>query len=124
MNIRDMYPKKYASGEDLEGRAVNVTISGISKERMTPPGSAPVEKYVIFFRETQRGVVLSRILAEQIATITGFDDTDKWPGQVVTLYPESITVAGKKRVVIRARAAAGPSLPRTAYTISTDKEAE
>jgi len=105
MNIKSMFPKKYANGEDLNGREVVVTISSVSKDRMTPPHSDPVEKYVIHFRETQRGVVLSKILAEQIAAAVGLDDTDHWPGQAITLYPETIQVAGQKRVVIRAKAA-------------------
>jgi len=44
MNVNDMFPKKYASGLDLQGRAVNVTIAGISKEYMHPPGAGTVEK--------------------------------------------------------------------------------
>lgn len=105
MNIKTMFPKKYACGDDLNGREVVVTISSVMKERMTPPNSHPVEKYVVHFRETQRGVVLSRILAEQIAAATGLDDTDIWAGKTITLYPETIQVAGVKRVVIRAKAA-------------------
>lgn len=103
MNIRTMFPRKYASGEDLNGRPVVLTIASVRPERMTPPGAAPVEKYVVYFKGAERGVVLSRLLAEQIAAATGFDDTEHWPGKAVTLYPETIKVAGVERVVIRAR---------------------
>jgi hypothetical protein len=106
MNVNDMFPKKYASGLDLQGRAVNVTIAGISKEQMHPPGAGTVEKYVLYFKETGRGVVLTKTLAEQIAAAVGHDETDQWTGKRITIYPEEIKVAGAVRLVIRARAAA------------------
>ena len=111
MNVNDMFPKKYASGLDLQGRAVNVTIAGISKEHMHPPGAGTVEKFVLYFMETSRGVVLTKTLATQIAEATGCLDTDQWTGKRVTLYPEEIKVAGTVRVVIRARAAAEKPAP-------------
>ena len=125
MNVRDMYPKKYASGADLAGREVVVTISSVSKERMTPPNSPPAEKYVIHFRETKRGVVLSKTLAEQIAAATGFDDTDHWAGKTITLYPESIMVAGNRREVIRAKETRiERPLPMNKLTVNDKRELE
>jgi len=114
MNINELFPKRYASGLDLQGRAVTVTIAGITKETMHPPGAGAVEKYVLFFRETSRGVVLTKILAGQIAEATGCMDTDQWTGKQVTLYPEEIKVAGAVRVVIRARAAIKKTAPAMA----------
>jgi len=124
MNIRTMFPRKYASGEDLNNQAVTLIIASVRPERMTPPGAAPVEKYVIYFRGAERGVVLSRILAEQVAAATGFDDTEHWPGKAVTLYPEKIKVAGAERVVIRARKANPErSIPPGALTVKSEAEA-
>ncbi len=121
MNINDMYPRKYASGLDLDGRAVTVTIAGIKKESMRPPGAGPVEKYVLYFRETPRGVVLTRILAGQIAAAVGTDETDQWTGKRITLYPETIPVAGQQRTVIRATAArVEKDLPREALTVNSE----
>jgi hypothetical protein len=106
MKLNEMFPHKYATGEDLAGKAVTVTITRIVAERMRPNQASPeVEKFVIYFQETKRGVVLGRPLAKQIAQITGQDDTDNWPGHKVTLYPEAVTVAGVNRVAIRAKAA-------------------
>lgn len=104
MKYSDLFPRKYATGEDLQGKPVTLTISHLRIEKMTPTaGAAPVEKWVIFFREAQKGIVLSKILASQIAQATGADDTDHWPGKRVTLYPENVTVAGQARTAIRAR---------------------
>lgn len=117
MKVGDMFPGKYATGEDLHGKALTLTISTVKREKMRPnPASPEVEKFVIYFDGAQRGIVLSKTLAEQIAAAVGSDDTDHWPGQRVTIYPEPVTVAGVARVAIRARKApavqAAPEIPR------------
>lgn len=110
MKISEMYPSKYAKGEDLKGREVTLTISRVSTERMRPSPNKPEEdKFVIYFQETQKGVILSMTLAKQIAQAIGSEETNQWPGRRVTIYPENINVAGVQRIAIRAKAA-----PKTA----------
>lgn len=105
MKIGEMYPTKYATGSDLGGRPVTLTIQAVRAEKMRPNQAADeVTKYVVYFVEARKGVVLNKTLAHQIAELTGSDDTDNWGGKRVTLYPESIVVAGVPRVAIRARA--------------------
>lgn len=105
MKVGDMYPSKYVRGADLRG-PVTVTIARVVTEQMYKPGEGNVENYVLYTVEGKRGVVLSRILAGQIAQAVGSDDTDNWAGKKVTFYPQPMTVAGVARVAIRARAAA------------------
>jgi hypothetical protein len=110
MKLDELFPRKYATGEDLQGRPVTLTISHLHLEKMTPtPGAAPVEKWVIFFKEAQKGIVLSKTLAIQVAQAVGSDDTDAWTGKRVTLFPESVTVAGQARIAIRAKIAQTPA---------------
>jgi hypothetical protein len=105
MKISEMFPRKYATGEDLQGKALMLTIAAVKAEKMTPqPGSPPVDKYVLYFQEAKKGIVLNRTLAEQIAEIHG-QETDDWIGKRITIYPVPMTVAGKHRIAIRARAA-------------------
>jgi hypothetical protein len=59
---------------------------------------------VVYFHGAERGVVLSRILATQIAAAVGSDDTDQWRDKTVIIFPEQINVAGRNLSVIRARA--------------------
>jgi phage-related baseplate assembly protein len=107
MKLSKMYPRKYATGEDLHGNAVTVTVKNITVEKMSPrPGQPPQDNFVIYFQETIKGVILSRTLAEQIASALQSDDTDDWTGKKITLYPEPLTVAGTPRIAIRARKAA------------------
>lgn len=107
MKVSEMYPSRYATGADLQGRAHELTIQTVRAEKMRPSQAAEeVTKFVVYFVEAKRGVVLNKTLAQQIAKITGSDDTDDWEGKRVTIYPEPVTVAGTPRVAIRARAAA------------------
>ena len=106
MKLNELFPSKYATGQDLAGKSVALTISHLRSEKMIPtPGTPPVDKWVVYFKEAQKGVVLSKILATQIAQAVGSEDTDAWPGKRVMLYPEEVNVAGKPRPAIRARKA-------------------
>lgn len=106
MKLDTMFPRKYATGEDLQGKAVTLEIARITSEQMRPGGAAPQTKFVVYFKGAGKGVILSRTLAYNIAEALGSEDTDAWIGQRITLYPEPLTVAGKARIAIRARAAA------------------
>ncbi len=104
MKITDMFPRKYVTGEDLQGKPVTLVISRLGTEEMRPgPGAQPQTKFVVYFEQAKKGVILSRTLATQIAEIAGSDDTDNWIGKKVTLYPQPMTVAGRQVVAIRAR---------------------
>lgn len=106
MNLDQMFPRRYASGEDLQGRAVMVTIEIVQAETMRPGQGRPEEtKYVLYTVEGKKGIILSRELAKQIAQITGESDTDNWPGKKITVYPQPMTVGGRPVVAIRARSA-------------------
>ena len=108
MKLPQMFPRRYATGEDLQGKAITLTIASIVREKMHPQANAPeVEKWVMYFKEARKGVVLNRTLAYQIAEFLGSEETDEWLGKRIAIYPQPMTVAGKKVVAIRARAARG-----------------
>jgi len=104
MKLNSMFPRKFATGEDLNGQAVTVTVKRLSIEKLSPrPGQPPEDRFILYFTETVKGVILSRTLADQIASILQSDETDQWEGKKITLYPLPLTVAGKSRIAIRAR---------------------
>jgi hypothetical protein len=106
MKINDMFPSKYVRGEDLNGKSFIVTIAHIEAEVMRPnPASPEVTKFVLYTQEGKKGIVLSKVLAQQIAKILQADDTDAWTGKKVAIFGEAVTVAGVPRVAIRAKAA-------------------
>ena len=107
MKLNQMFPKKYASGADFNGKAVTLTITTVRTERMRPQPNAPEQtKFVAYFEGTDKGVILCKTLAYEIADAVGCaedDDVSQWTGKKVTLYPQPMTVAGKARIGIRAR---------------------
>lgn len=112
MKLSEMFPRRYASGSDLNGHQPTLKISHIEREEMTPnPGSKPELKFVIYFEKASKGIILSRALAEQIAQVCKSDDTADWIGKSVTLYTVAMKVAGKDRLAIRAKAPANGTTP-------------
>lgn len=104
MKLNNMFPRKYASGADLNGQSVTVTVQSMTIDKLSPhPGQPPMDRYILHFAETQKGVILSRTLTEQIASILHSDDTEEWIGRKITLFPQPLTVAGKSRIAIRAK---------------------
>jgi len=75
MKISELHPRRFARGIDLKGPAT-VTIKEITQEKLHPAGW-PVKKFVLWFDETPRGVILTRPLALQLSEILG-DDTATW----------------------------------------------
>ena len=105
MKISTVFPKKYASGEDLAGKTVSLTVKTVAMESMhTAPGTPAESKPVLYFEHAVKGIILNPTLARQIAAILG-DDTDAWTGKRISVYPVPMRVASKDRVAIRAKAA-------------------
>lgn len=104
MNVNQMFPSRYLRGAELAG-PVNVTIAEIRQETAYKPGVGQTEIYVLYCKNARRGVVLSKALAFSIAQALGEPDTDKWAGRALTLFPQSMRVAGSDLVCIRARPA-------------------
>ena len=94
MQIDKMFPRKYATGSDLEG-PVTLSIERVQSEKMRPnPQNPEMNKWVVYFQGAQKGVVLSRTLAEQIAQAVGSDETNDWIGNEITLFPPACPGCG------------------------------
>lgn len=127
MNINELFPRRYASAEELQGKEVTLTIFRVALEKMRPNAQSPeMQKLVVYFSPAGKGVVVSKTLAHQIADLTGSEETDDWRGQTIVLYPEATTVAGKHMTVFRARRPKpGAPAPKAAPTaFAGDDEAE
>jgi hypothetical protein len=105
MKLDELFPKRYVSGDDLQGKSPTLEIERVQIEKMYHPGKREeVQKAVIRFKGCEKGVVLSKTLAFQIAAIVGSDDTAAWPGKSVTLVAQPVKVGKDTRLGIRAQA--------------------
>jgi hypothetical protein len=119
MKLNQMFPKRFATGEDFQGKELTLTIAKITCEKMRAKPNAPEEeRWVIYFKETQKGIILRKTLAFQIGEALGSDETDYWIGKRVTLYPQPMTVAGRNVTAIRARLVADEADPKD--TVKSD----
>jgi hypothetical protein len=104
MNANNLYPRKYATGEDLAGKTLTLTVEAVSIDKMRPHSGAPeTEKPVLWFAGAKKGIIASRTLITEIVRVLG-EEMDDWQGKQVTLYTKPIKVAGVDRVQIHAKA--------------------
>lgn len=120
MNISQLYPRRFANGNDIGAATPTLPICKVTMEQV-----GPVRKPVIWFLGARKGIILHATLARQIAAIHG-DDTDQWHGKRVTIHTVPVKRPdGTHALSIRARAEDAPSqlpLP-TAPAIGTRRSA-
>lgn len=126
MKVNDMFPSKYMKGDDLGGKPWSFKISRVVLEEMHDKQTkSKVKKPVVYFYGPKKGLILNRTIAEQIAKATGQDDTDNWPGHLVTIHPATVFAFGNNHLVIRVRPAEnGPSEAPDALVHDEDELAE
>ena len=91
MNINQAFPSKWLSATDLGQAKPVVVISGVTSEAINqnePP------KLVIHFQGKQKGMVLNKTNAMNIAAMYG-PETDSWTGKAITLYTTFVDFQGK-----------------------------
>lgn len=103
MKISDLFPSRWLSPADLQGRSVRVTIKSVELVSLRDPRTKQENaKAVVYFEGKQKALILNKTNAFKIAELLG-DDTDSWIGGQITLFPDEIMVAGVKKKCIRVR---------------------
>lgn len=99
MNIykTELFP--YIQGDSMVGKSVTLTIKGIAAEKLNNKGQSET-KYVLYFEETIKGLVLNKTNAARIAALYG-GETDDWTGKRITLYTEKVRAFGGDHNAVR-----------------------
>lgn len=97
MNINEAFPSKYLKADDLQGREVTVSIDHVAMEKVGDDN-----KMALYFRGKQKGIILNKTNAMNIATAYG-TDTNGWIGNPVILFPAWVDFQGKSVQAIRVR---------------------
>lgn len=106
--INEMLPSKYLKKEDCEP-ALLLTIRDVVREQVGM-GDDLEDKWICYFEEKEKGVVLNSTNMRLIEMVTGSDDSDDWIGKKIVLYNEpNVSFAGKLTGGIRVRA---PKVPK------------
>ena len=99
MNIDDSFPTAWLKADDVE-KDIDLTIKGVSQERI---GQGEDDfKPVVYFLETEKGLVLNVTNKETIKKLYG-KETDDWQGKRITLFQTQVEYQGKPTLAIRVR---------------------
>jgi hypothetical protein len=104
MNINELKESKYLRKEDFPGPAL-ATIRSFQKANVAPENKPPQQKWIMFFDEYEKGLVLGSTNAQLAAKALGSDETDDWIGQQIVLYNDpNVTYGSEVTGGIRLRA--------------------
>lgn len=102
--VNEMYPSRYLKAADCEDAELVLTIKSIEEEKIGTD-----DKWVVYFRGEDKGLVLNKTNTNVIAKLYG-DDTDDWIGKAITLYATEVQFQGDMVEAIRVRS----KVPKTA----------
>jgi hypothetical protein len=97
-----MTDRDYLFAGDLQGRDVTVEIESVEAGELVGSGGKKTRKPVARFRGKNKPLGLCATNCKTIAKLYG-DDTDKWIGKRITLYPTTTSLAGETVECIRVR---------------------
>lgn len=123
MNIQNAFPSKWLKSGDIpEDSDMLLTIARVEVE-MIGQGDEAEQKPVIYFEETEKGMVLNKTNADTISKLHT-PETDNWIGKRIALFATEVDFAGKQTLALRVRlrapqatkpAAVKPSDPVTMF---------
>lgn len=102
MDYRQMYDKEHLGAWDLQGRDVVVTISAVKAGQLVGEGGKKAKKPIISFEGKEKTFACNITNARAIAGMYG-NDTSKWVGERITIYPTVTQFGGKEVECIRVR---------------------
>ena len=101
-NINDAFPSNYLKASDLQGGQPVVTIDRVEFEAV---GREKEMKPILYFTGKEKGLVLNKTNAKNVAGLTGSFETDDWTGFAVRLYATHVEFQGESVEAIRIKAA-------------------
>lgn len=113
MKISSAFPSNYLKASDLQDRNVMVKMDRVEVEKIGDD-----EKPVLYFVGKDKGMVLNKTNASNIAHVYG-DDTDDWRDQELVLFSAMVDFQGKSVEAIRVRAPQPKDRPRRQDPISS-----
>lgn len=97
MRVSEAFPSNYIKASDLNGSSPKVIISHVKMEDIGDD-----RKPIVFFKGKEKGLVLNKTNANNIATLFG-DDMDDWQGKEIVLFPAMVDFQGRTVEAIRVR---------------------
>jgi len=96
-SINEAFPSNYLKAADLQGKPRLLTMDRTEFEKIGDDN-----KLVLYFKGKDKGMVLNKTNASNIANAYG-DDTDDWRDQQIVLFEAMVDFQGKTVAAIRVR---------------------
>lgn len=96
-SINEAFPSKYLKAADLGGKNALVTIDRADFEII-----GDERKLIVYFQGKNKGMVLNKTNANNIALAYG-DETEEWHGQQIVLFEAMVDFQGKTVPALRVR---------------------
>jgi hypothetical protein len=109
MKMSEMFPSKYLKASDLKSGDLIVTIDRVDAETFENDGRKQIKPVIHFKENGVKPFVCNKTNATVIERISGSDDTDKWIGKKVALFPDFVAFKGAAQEAIRVKRA--PDVP-------------
>lgn len=105
-DYRSMFDRDYIAAFDLLGKDRTVTISKVVAGTLRNKSTSS-KKPVIYFKGAEKGFAINKTNGKTIAAMYG-NDTGKWIGKRITLFPTTTTFGSETMECIRVR----PQIPK------------
>jgi hypothetical protein len=116
-HIAKMIPSNYLKAGDLvadgENGEQDVTIADVREEELMGDGGERKLKWVAYFEELERRLVLNTTNLRKLAELCGSDVSEDWTGKRVRLYVTTVAFRGEEVQAIRIKRAPPDGRPST-----------
>jgi hypothetical protein len=105
MNVSDLSTSNYLSRKETgDGVGLLLTVKSVEHENIAGDNQAENMKYVMFFNEQEKGLVLNKTNGTIMAAIAGSPESENWIGKkCVAYFDASIMYKGEVKGGIRLR---------------------
>lgn len=87
---------KYLKHQELDGQDWVVTIDRVERHEMKSRDGKQEKKFVLFFREHEKGMILNATNMNTLYKLFNSDDSDDWAGKRIAIYTkEDIEMGGE-----------------------------
>lgn len=84
-DIQQTRRRRFLKKGDL-GRQLRLTIRAVLEENVAFNGEPKKLRFVVYFEEIEKALILKWNIAKAIETVTGSGDMDSWAGQQIVVY--------------------------------------